>query len=84
MVNLSKGQTVSLTKSNGAGLTRVRMGLGWDAKLKKTLFGTKVQAIDLDASCLVFDAANKLIDQVWFRQLKSVDGAIVHTGDNRT
>ena len=28
-VNLSKGQRVSLAKSGGGALTRVRMGLGW-------------------------------------------------------
>jgi tellurium resistance protein TerZ len=25
-----------------------------------------------------------LVDQVWFNQLRSKDGAVVHTGDNRT
>jgi tellurium resistance protein TerZ len=40
--------------------------------------------IDLDASCLLFDAGGNLLDQVWFRQLASTDGSIVHSGDNRT
>ena len=84
-VNLSKGQRVSLTKSGGGSLTRVRMGLGWDAVKKKGLFGgSKSQSIDLDASALIFDASGQLVDQVWFNQLKSKDGAIVHTGDNQT
>jgi tellurium resistance protein TerZ len=84
-VNLSKGQKISLVKSGGGTLTKVRMGLGWDAIAKKGLFGgKKAQSVDLDASALVFDAAGQLIDQVWFRQLKSADGSIVHTGDNRT
>jgi tellurium resistance protein TerZ len=83
-VNLSKGQSVSLTKSSGGGLTRVRMGLGWDAVKKRGLFGSRSQSIDLDASCLLFDAAGTLVDQVWFRQLRTADGAVQHTGDNLT
>jgi tellurium resistance protein TerZ len=83
-VNLSKGQRVSLTKTGGGVLTKVRMGLGWDAMPKKGLFGSRAQSIDLDASCLIFDAGGNVFDQVWFSQLKSKDGAVVHTGDNRT
>jgi tellurium resistance protein TerZ len=84
-VSLSKGQKVSLAKRDGGTLTRVRMGLGWDAVKKKGLFGgLKNQSIDLDASALLFDASGNLVDQVWFRQLKSKNGAVQHTGDNRT
>jgi tellurium resistance protein TerZ len=83
-VSLSKGQSVSLVKSGGGGLTRVRMGLGWDAMKKRGLFGSRSQSIDLDASALLFDNAGGLLDQVWFQQLTSKDGAIQHTGDNRT
>jgi tellurium resistance protein TerZ len=32
----------------------------------------------------MFDDANRPVDVVWFRQLKSRDGSITHTGDNRT
>jgi tellurium resistance protein TerZ len=83
-VNLSKGQTVSLTKSSGGSLTRVRMGLGWDAVKKRGLFGSRSQSIDLDASCLLFDGTGRLVDQVWFQQLRTADGAVQHTGDNLT
>ncbi len=83
-VNLSKGQKVSLTKSTGGTLTRVRMGLGWDAMKKRGFFGKKEQEIDLDASGLLFDAAGTLVDVVWFNQLQSKDGSVLHTGDNRT
>jgi tellurium resistance protein TerZ len=83
-VSLSKGQKVSLTKSDGGSLSRVRMGLGWDAMKKKGLFGSRSQSIDLDASALMFDASATLLDQVWFKQLTSKDGAVHHTGDNRT
>lgn len=83
-VSLSKGQKVSLEKSGGGQLTRVRMGLGWDAVRKKGLFGSRAQSIDLDASALLFDGSGRLVDQVWFRQLRSKDGSVLHTGDNRT
>lgn len=84
-INLAKGQRVSLAKQDGGALSRVRMGLGWDAVKKRGFFGgLKMQTIDLDASCLMFDGNGRLLDQVWFNQLQSKDGAVVHTGDNLT
>lgn len=83
-VSLTKGQRVSLEKRGGGTLTLVRMGLGWDAVKKRGLFGSKSQSIDLDASALLFDADRNLVDAVWFRQLRSQDGAVQHTGDNLT
>ena len=87
MVSLSKGQTVKLEKSGGGSLTRATMGIGWDVRKKKGFggfFGGGNDEIDLDASCLLFDANRQLVDTVWFQQLRSRDGSIVHTGDNRT
>jgi tellurium resistance protein TerZ len=88
LVNLQKGQSVRLEKSGGGTLTRVAMGLGWDVRKAKGLLGMFGGGgggdVDLDASCLLFDAQRNLIDQVWFRQLASQDGSIVHSGDNRT
>jgi tellurium resistance protein TerZ len=84
-VSLSKGQKVSLAKRDGGSLSRVRMGLGWDVVKKKGFFGgSKSQSVDLDASALLFDGAGQLVDQVWFQQLRSRDGAVQHTGDNLT
>ncbi|WP_131738673.1 TerD family protein [Actinomadura roseirufa] len=84
-ISLQKGQKVSLAKPGGGTLTRVRMGLGWDAAAKKGRFGrSKAQSIDLDASCLLFDGSGNLADSVWFRQLRSKDGSVQHTGDNLT
>jgi tellurium resistance protein TerZ len=83
-VSLSKGQKVSLTKAGGGTLSKVRMGLGWDAMRKKGLFGSRAQSIDLDASALLFDSSGGLVDQVWFQQLRSKDGSVQHTGDNLT
>lgn len=84
-ISMTKGQKISLSKSGGGQLTRVRMGLGWDAAQVKGMFGrTKTKAIDLDASCLLLDGGRNVVDTVWFRQLKSKDGSILHTGDNTT
>jgi len=84
-VELTKGQKVSLAKPTGGGLTMVRMGLGWDSIAERGFLGrSKRTPIDLDASCLLLDAGGRLVDQVWFRQLTSKDGAVRHTGDNTT
>jgi len=84
-VSLTKGQKISLDKRGGGSLSRVRMGLGWDAVKKKGFFGgLKSQAIDLDASAMLYDGRGQLVDAVWFRQLRSKDGSIQHTGDNLT
>ncbi len=85
-VNLQKGQKISLEKEAGGSLSRITMGLGWDAVKSGGLFGFggRAPAIDLDASCILFDAKAQPLDYVWFRQLKSRDGSILHTGDNRT
>ena len=83
-VSLAKGQRLSLEKSGGGQLTRVVMGLGWDASAKGLFGRRKSIDVDLDASCLLFDARGALVDQVWFQQLRSRDGSVTHTGDNRT
>ena len=85
-VTLTKGQKISLEKEAGTKLTKVVMGLGWDAKKTKGFlgFGGGSQTIDLDASCILFDEAGAQVDVVWFRQLRSKDGSITHTGDNLT
>lgn len=89
MVSLQKGQSVRLEKRGGGSLSRVTMGLGWDVRKPKGflagLFGSGGGGdIDLDASCLLFDAHRGLLDEVWFRQLQSRDGSVVHSGDNLT
>lgn len=92
-ITLTKKQTISLEKKGGGNLTKVSMGLGWDAAKSSSggflskLFGVGAgggSAIDLDASCIVMDANRSVLDVIWFRQLKSKDGNIVHSGDNRT
>ncbi|MDR3155321.1 MAG: TerD family protein [Deltaproteobacteria bacterium] len=86
-ISLVKGQKISLEKESGGGLSKVVMGLGWDPAKSKGFFGSlfsKPKDIDLDASCGLFDGNKNLVDTVWFRQLQSRDGSIVHTGDNLT
>ena len=90
-ISLSKGQTISLSKDGGGGLTKIFMGCGWDpAQPKKkgilgSIFGgSSVDEIDLDASVILFDGDKSPIDVVWFQQLTSKDGAIEHGGDNLT
>ena len=79
-VSLSKGGNISLTKE-APGLTAVTVGLGWDVR---TTTGTD---FDLDASAIVLNAAGKVVSDghfVFFNNRQSPDGAVVHTGDNRT
>lgn len=76
-INLTKGQKISLKKEDGSTLSKVFMGLGWD-----TARGGG--SIDLDASCVMFDEQNAQVDAVSFRQLKSRDGSVKHSGDNLT
>ena len=94
-VNLQKGQKISLEKEAGGTLNQIKMGLGWDVASAKSsgggflsgLFGGgggSSDSIDLDASCVLFNSAKQPIDVVYFGQLQSKDGTIVHTGDNRT
>ncbi len=87
-LSLQKGQALSLKKNDGAALTRVRMGLGWDsaAPVKRGFFGgvKKAAEVDLDASAIFFDGAGKAVDTVFFNQLQSKDGSTQHTGDNLT
>lgn len=87
-VSLTKGDRVSLSKDVESGLKSVKFGLGWDEQ-KKSGFMAKMLSsagggIDLDASAVLFGSDRRRIDQVWFRQLKSKDGSIVHSGDNLT
>ena len=82
-ITLEKGQRISLEK-NGSGLNKVCIGINWGAIEKKGFFGTKKVAVDLDASVGMFDANKATLDVVYFGQLASKDGSIVHSGDDTT
>lgn len=85
-LTLSKKQTISLEKTAGSALSSISLGLGWDP-VKAGFFGKLMGSsdeIDLDASCILLNSDLQKIDLVWFKQLKSTDGSIKHSGDNRT
>lgn len=79
-ISLVKGGTISLTKE-APGLARVQAGLGWDPRT------TTGHDFDLDASVIACDANGRCLSEQWFvfyGQLQSPNGAIVHQGDNLT
>lgn len=79
-VSLAKGGNVSLSKEE-PGLTHILIGLGWDTR---TTDGTD---FDLDASAFLLGAGDKVrgdSDFIFYNNLRSSDGSVEHTGDNRT
>ncbi|WP_069811612.1 TerD family protein [Streptomyces sp. TP-A0874] len=78
-VTLAKGGNVSLSKA-APNLTRVMVGLGWDAR------STTGAPFDLDASALLCASGRVLGDEffVFYNNLRSPDGSVEHTGDNLT
>ncbi|AMY18043.1 MULTISPECIES: TerD family protein [Nocardiaceae] len=79
-VTLAKGGNVSLSKE-APSLTAVSIGLGWDVRT------TSGGAYDLDASAIALDSSRRVLSDeffVFYNNLRSPDGAIEHTGDNRT
>lgn len=77
-VNLSKGQRVNLDKS----MTMALVGLGWDTNRYEGGYD-----FDLDASAFLLGANGKVRrdeDFIFYGNLKSQDGSVLHTGDNLT
>ena len=77
-VNLSKGQRVSLDKA----VTMARIGLGWDVNQYDG-----GEDFDLDACVFLLGKNGKVLrdeDFVFYNNLTARNGAVVHTGDNRT
>lgn len=75
-INLEKGQRVDVK------LPQFKVGLGWDTNTSST--GVD---FDLDASIFVLGENKKIISDeyfVFYNNLKSPDGSVEHTGDNRT
>ncbi|OJV22437.1 TerD family protein [Dyadobacter sp. 50-39] len=84
-INLTKGQRINLEKSNGSKLNNICVGINWGAIEKKGwLGGVSKEAVDLDASCAVYDDTKKLREVIYFHNLKSTDGSIRHSGDDLT
>lgn len=79
-ITLQKGGNLSLSKTDPS-LTKILVGLGWDAR------STTGADFDLDASAFLLDANGRVRDHkdfVFYNQLRSQDGSVEHTGDNRT
>lgn len=79
-VSLIKGANVSLTKEAPA-MKISQLGLGWDPR------ATDGQAFDLDCSVFMLNDTNKVISTghfIYFNNLASPCGAVVHQGDNLT
>ncbi len=77
-ISLVKGEKISLTKQN-PGLQKLKIGLSWDMKPGLTA--------DLDASIFILGGDGKMMREdsiVFYNQTTSFDGAIVHSGDNRS
>lgn len=79
-LTLSKGSNLSLTKAD-PGLQMAMVGLGWDPRT------TSGDQFDLDASAILVTSSGKVRnndDFIFYNQLESKDGSVVHQGDNRT
>lgn len=79
-VSLQKGGNVSLAKA-APGMTKVLIGLGWDER------ATDGKEFDLDASIFLLKEDGKVRaddDFIFYNNLSSSCGSVVHQGDNRT
>jgi tellurium resistance protein TerD len=79
-ISLQKGGNVNLSKE-APGLSKMTIGLGWDAR------ATDGAAFDIDGSVFLLKADGKVradVDMVFYNNLKSSDGSVTHSGDNKT
>jgi len=79
-ISLQKGGNVNLSKE-APGLVNLKVGLGWDTR------ATDGAGFDLDGAVFLLDAQGKVrsdSDFIFYNNLKSSDGSVVHSGDNRT
>ena len=79
-ISLNKGGNLSLSKTDPT-LVRILIGLGWDER------ATDGASFDLDASAFLLTASGRVRgdhDFIFYNQLKSDNGAVEHTGDNRS
>ena len=79
-ISLQKGGNVNLSKE-APGLKKMTIGLGWDTR------ATDGAGFDLDGAVFLLNTAGKVrsdADFIFYNNLKSADGSIVHSGDNLT
>ena len=98
MIALQKNQTLDLGHGSSQTHNRVSFGLGWGKKVIQRpvhsggtwgFGGTwsmvdEAQPVDLDASCLLYNAAGELQEAISFHHLHSQCGSIVHSGDDQS
>lgn len=78
-IELTKGSRFNLSKE-APDLKKVAIGLGWQVSKNG-------QSYDVDASVFMLSASGKVPNDnyfVFYNNLQSFDGALKHTGDNRT
>lgn len=80
-ISLSKGQKISLSKEV-QGLSKVTVGLGWDAAKKN--FFSSAPNIDCDASAILLDENDKYVNCVYYGNTSYNNGVVRHSGDNLT
>ncbi len=78
---LAPGQQIALESVDGRRVTRLRVGLGWDAVPNAGVARSGARDVDLDASALQFAGA-ELFDLAFYNNLSTRDGSVVHQGDN--
>lgn len=79
-ISLQKGGNVNLNKE-APGLKKLLIGLGWDPR------ATDGKEFDLDGSVFLLNATGKArsdADFIFYNNLKSADGSVAHSGDNRS
>lgn len=79
-ISLQKGGNVNLNKE-APGLKKLLVGLGWDPR------ATDGKEFDLDGSVFLLNASGKArsdADFIFYNNLKSADGSVAHSGDNRS
>jgi tellurium resistance protein TerD len=79
-VSLQKGGNVNLSKGTPS-LKKMVVGLGWDPRV------TDGADFDLDGICFLLKSDGKVradSDFIFYNNKRSVDGSVIHAGDNRT
>ena len=72
-INLEKGRSINLEKESGERLTNFCVGCNWGAVVNSTFFGLFKSTIDVDVdlSCLMFNAEGQPIDTFGLRSIVS-------------
>jgi len=83
VIDLSRGQSLTVADNDGQPLTSVQMAVGWEHSPAAGFSGSGAAPIDLDASAVQF-AGGQFFDLAFFNNLTTRDGSVIHLGDNTT